>query len=103
MKTLARTLWETLKFEAVCKLLTICLVYPLLHGVYRIYAASEGLNFNSGVASAFSSPAGVVVLLVLAVGAVAFVFWELSTVVRIVALTRHAYQTAAPGGKSPGV
>ena len=67
MKTLARTLWETLKFEAVCKLLTICLVYPLLHGVYRIYAASEGLNFNSGVASAFSSPAGVVVLLVVAV------------------------------------
>lgn len=89
MKTLARTLWETLKFEAVCKLLTICLVYPLLHGVYRIYAASEGLNFNSGVASAFSSPAGVVVLLVVAVGAVAFVFWELSTVVRIVALTRQ--------------
>ena len=89
MKTLARTLWETLKFEAVCKLLTVCLVYPLLHGVYRIYAASEGLNFNSGVASAFSSPAGVVVLLVVAVGAVAFVFWELSTVVRIVVLTRQ--------------
>lgn len=89
METLARTLWETLKFEAVCKLLTVCLVYPLLHGVYRIYAASEGLNFNSGVASAFSSPAGVVVLLVLAVGAVAFVFWELSTVVRIVVLTRQ--------------
>ncbi|HJB36604.1 MAG TPA: hypothetical protein H9942_00870 [Candidatus Acutalibacter ornithocaccae] len=44
-----------------------------------------------------------VVLLVVAVGAVAFVFWELSTVVRIVALTRHTYQTAAPGGKSPGV
>lgn len=94
MKTLARTLWETLKFEAVCKLLTICLVYPLLHGVYRIYAASEGLNFNSGVASAFSSPAGVVVLLVLAVGAVAFVFWELSTVVRIVALTRQGQKFA---------
>ena len=73
----------------MCKLLTICLVYPLLHGVYRIYAASEGLNFNSGVASAFSSPAGVVVLLVVAVGAVAFVFWELSTVVRIVVLTRQ--------------
>ena len=89
MKPLARTLWETLKFEAVCKLLTICLVYPLLYGVYRIYAASEGLNFNSGVASAFSSPAGVVVLLVVAVGAVAFVFWELSTVVRIVVLTRQ--------------
>ena len=64
-------------------------MYPLLHGVYRIYAASEGLNFNSGVASAFSSPAGVVVLLVVAVGAVAFVFWELSTVVRIVVLTRQ--------------
>lgn len=80
---------EILKFEAVCKLLTICLVYPLLYGVYCIYAASEGLNFNSGVASAFSSPAGVVVLLVVAVGAVAFVFWELSTVVRIVALTRQ--------------
>lgn len=94
MKTLARTLWETLKFEAVCKLLTICLVYPLLHGVYRIYAASEGLNFNSGVASAFSSPAGVVVLLVLAVGAVAFVFWELSTVVRIVVLTRQGQKFA---------
>lgn len=94
MKTLARTLWETLKFEAVCKLLTICLVYPLLHGVYRIYAASEGLNFNSGVASAFSSPAGVVVLLVVAVGAVAFVFWELSTVVRIVVLTRQGQKFA---------
>lgn len=94
MKTLARTLWETLKFEAVCKLLTICLVYPLLYGVYRIYAASEGLNFNSGVASAFSSPAGVVVLLVVAVGAVAFVFWELSTVVRIVVLTRQGQKFA---------
>lgn len=94
MKTLARTLWETLKFEAVCKLLTICLVYPLLHGVYRIYAASEGLNFNSGVASAFSSPAGVVVLLVVAVGAVAFVFWELSTVVRIVVLTHQGQKFA---------
>ena len=93
-KTLARTLWETLKFEAVCKLLTICLVYPLLHGVYRIYAASEGLDFNSGVASAFSSPAGVVVLLVVAVGAVAFVFWELSTVVRIVVLTRQGQKFA---------
>ena len=94
MKILARTLWETLKFEAVCKLLTICLVYPLLYGVYRIYAASEGLNFNSGVASAFSSPAGVVVLLVVAVGAVAFVFWELSTVVRIVVLTRQGQKFA---------
>ena len=94
LKTLARTLWETLKFEAVCKLLTICLVYPLLHGVYRIYAASEGLDFNSGVASAFSSPAGVVVLLVVAVGAVAFVFWELSTVVRIVVLTRQGQKFA---------
>lgn len=94
MKTLARTLWETLKFEAVCKLLTVCLVYPLLYGVYRIYAASEGLNFNSGVASAFSSPAGVVVLLVVAVGAVAFVFWELSTVVRIVVLTRQGQKFA---------
>lgn len=94
MKTLARTLWETLKFEAVCKLLTICLVYPLLYGVYRIYAASEGLNFNGGVASAFSSPAGVVVLLVVAVGAVAFVFWELSTVVRIVVLTRQGQKFA---------
>lgn len=58
------------------------------------YAASEGLNFNSGVASAFSSPAGVVVLLVVAVGAVAFVFWELSTVVRIVVLTRQGQKFA---------
>ena len=33
---------EILKFEAVCKLLTICLVYPVLGGIYRIYAASEG-------------------------------------------------------------
>ena len=31
-KTLARTLWERLKFQAVCKLLTVCLVMmsPLL-------------------------------------------------------------------------
>ena len=83
LKTLARTLWETLKFEAVCKLLTICLVYPLLHGVYRIYAASEGLNFNSGVASAFSSPAGVVVLLVVAVRSITYVYWEHPTFVLI--------------------
>ena len=68
---------EILKFEAVCKLLTICLVYPVLGGVYRIYAASEGLNFNSGAAFAFVSPAGVVVLLLVAAAATAFVFWEL--------------------------
>ena len=63
-------------------------------GCTSSYAASEGLNFNSGVASAFSSPAGVVVLLVVAVGAVAFVFWELSTVVRIVVLTRQGQKFA---------
>ena len=38
MKTLPRTLWEVLKFEAVCKLLAICLVYPVLNGVFQIYA-----------------------------------------------------------------
>lgn len=58
MKTLPRTLWEVLKFEAVCKLLAICLVYPVLNGVFQIYAASEGLNFNAGVVSAFLSPPG---------------------------------------------
>lgn len=89
MKSLLRTTGEILKFEAVCKLLTICLVYPVLGGIYRIYAASEGLNFNSGAAFAFVSPAGVVVLLLVAAAATAFVFWELSTVIRIAALTRQ--------------
>ena len=69
MKSLLRTTGEILKFEVVCKLLTICLVYPVLGGVYRIYAASEGLNFNSGAAFAFVSPAGVVVLLLVAAAA----------------------------------
>lgn len=89
MKSLLHTTGEILKFEVVCKLLTICLVYPVLGGVYRIYAASEGLNFNSGAAFAFVSPAGVVVLLLVAAAATAFVFWELSTVIRIAALTRQ--------------
>jgi len=89
VKSLLRTTGEILKFEVVCKLLTICLVYPVLGGVYRIYAASEGLNFNSGAAFAFVSPAGVVVLLLVAAAATAFVFWELSTVIRIAALTRQ--------------
>ena len=68
MKTLPRTLWEVLKFEAVCKLLAICLVYPVLNGVFQIYAASEGLNFNAGVVSAFLSPAGLLVLLAVTAG-----------------------------------
>ena len=89
MKTLPRTLWEVLKFEAVCKLLAICLVYPVLNGVFQIYAASEGLNFNAGVVSAFLSPAGLLVLLAVGAGATAFAFWELSTVIRIAALTRQ--------------
>ena len=89
MKTLPRTLWEVLKFEAVCKLLAICLVYPVLNGVFQIYAASEGLNFNAGVVSAFLSPAGLAVLLAVGAGATAFAFWELSTVIRIAALTRQ--------------
>lgn len=89
MKTLPRTLWEVLKFEAVCKLLAICLVYPVLNGVFQIYAASEGLNFNAGIVSAFLSPAGLAVLLAVGAGATAFAFWELSTVIRIVALTRQ--------------
>ena len=89
MKTLPRTLWEVLKFEAVCKLLAICLVHPVLNGVFQIYAASEGLNFNAGVVSAFLSPAGLAVLLAVGAGATAFAFWELSTVIRIAALTRQ--------------
>ena len=89
MKTLPRTLWEVLKFEAVCKLPAICLVHPVLNGVFQIYAASEGLNFNAGVVSAFLSPAGLLVLLAVGAGATAFAFWELSTVIRIAALTRQ--------------
>lgn len=84
-----RTVWQTLKFEAACKLLAVLLVYPLLNGLFQIYAASEGLNFNAGVVTAFLSPAGVAVLLCVLAGATAFVYWELSTVIRIAALTRQ--------------
>lgn len=90
MKTLPRTVWEVLKFEAVCKLLAVCLVYPLLSGVFRIYATSEGLHFNGGLIPAFLSPAGIVVVVFVALGATAFVYWEISTVIRIAALTRQA-------------
>ena len=89
MKRLLRTIWAVLKFEAVCKLLVICFIYPVLYSIYQIYAASEGLNFNGGVVSAFFSPAGVIVLLLVAAGATVFVFWELTTIVRIAALTRQ--------------
>lgn len=89
MKRLLRTIWAVLKFEAVCKLLVICFIYPVLYSIYQIYAASEGLNYNGGVVSAFFSPAGVIVLLLVAAGATVFVFWELTTIVRIAALTRQ--------------
>lgn len=89
MKTLPRTVWEVLKFEAVCKLLTICLVYPLLSGVFGIYATSEGLHFNGNLVPAFLTPVGLVVIVLVALGATAFVYWEISTVIRIVALTRQ--------------
>ena len=89
MKTLPRTVWEVLKFEAVCKLLTICLVYPVLNGIFQIYAASEGLNFNGNVIGAFLTPAGILVLLAVICGATAFAYWEVSTVIRIAALTRQ--------------
>ena len=89
VKSLARTVWEVLKFEAVCKLFAILLVCPLLNGVFRIYATSEGLHFNGDIVSAFLSPAGAAVLLFVLAGAAAFVYWELSIVIRIAALTRQ--------------
>ena len=89
VKSLARTVWEVLKFEAVCKLFAILLVCPLLNGAFRIYATSEGLHFNGDIVSAFLSPAGAAVLLFVLAGAAAFVYWELSTVIRIAALTRQ--------------
>ena len=58
--------------------------------MFRIYATSEGLHFNGGLIPAFLSPAGIVVVVFVALGATAFVYWEISTVIRIAALTRQA-------------
>ena len=44
-----KALREILRFEAIWKLICLCLVNPLLREVYQTQVAAGGLQFNTGL------------------------------------------------------
>ena len=44
-----KALREILRFEAIWKLVCLCLVNPLLREVYQTQVAAGGLQFNTGL------------------------------------------------------
>lgn len=83
-----RALRETLRFEAVWKLLCLCLFVPLLRALYRSHVASAGLRFNAGLLGMLLDPLRGLLFLGLFFAAAALTLYEYGVVVNIASLCR---------------
>ena len=86
---LRRAVWSVLKFELVWKPLTLVVVSPLLNQIYQTYVSSVGVSFNANVLGTFLNLKGGLIFLALFFAAGLLAFYELSVVIRLVALSRQ--------------
>ncbi len=86
---LKRAVWSVLKFEFVWKLLTLVIISPLFDQIYQTYVSSVGVSFNANVLGTFLNLKGGLIFLALFFAAGLLAFYELSVVIRLVALSRQ--------------
>lgn len=85
-----RALREVVRFEILYKLFILCLVNPVMREIYQTYISSVGVSFNAQIVGIFLNLKGAFIFLLLFFTAAFLIFFELSVVVRIVALCRAA-------------
>ena len=83
-----------LKFELLWKLLTLVVISPLLREIYQTYVSSVGISFNADVLGTFLNLKGALIFLALFFAAGLLAFYELSVVIRLVALARQGEKAA---------
>lgn len=83
-----RALREVVRFEILYKLFILCLVNPVMREIYQTYISSVGVSFNAQIVGIFLNLKGAFIFLLLFFTAAFLIFFELSVVVRIVALCR---------------
>ena len=81
-----RALREVVRFEILYKLFILCLVNPVMREIYQTYISSVGVSFNARIVGIFLNLKGAFIFLLLFFTAAFLIFFELSVVVRIVAL-----------------
>ena len=85
---LRNAVWSVLKFELLWKLVTLVVISPLLREIYQTYVSSVGISFNADVLGTFLNLKGALIFLALFFAAGLLAFYELSVVIRLVALAR---------------
>lgn len=83
-----RALREVVRFEILYKLFILCLVNPVMREIYQTYISSVGVSFNARIVGIFLNLKGAFIFLLLFFTAAFLIFFELSVVIRIVALCR---------------
>ena len=78
-----KALREILRFEAIWKLICLCLVNPLLREVYQTQVAAGGLQFNTGLVWILLDPKQAVLFLLLFLAAAALIFYEYCVLINI--------------------
>ena len=86
---LRNAVWSVLKFELIWKLATLVLISPLLREIYQTYVSSVGVSFNADVLGTFLNLKGALIFLLVFFAAGLLAFYELSVVIRLVALSRQ--------------
>ena len=78
-----KALREILRFEAIWKIVCLCLVNPLLREVYQTQVAAGGLQFNTGLVWILLDPKQAVLFLLLFLAAAALIFYEYCVLINI--------------------
>lgn len=91
---LRNAVWSVLKFELLWKLVTLVVISPLLREIYQTYVSSVGISFNADVLGTFLNLKGALIFLALFFAAGLLAFYELSVVIRLVALARQGEKAA---------
>ena len=91
---LRNAVWSVLKFELLWKLVTLVVISPLLREIYQTYVSSVGISFNADVLGTFLNLKGALIFLALFFAAGLLAFYELSVVIRLVALARQGEKVA---------
>ena len=91
---LRNAVWSVLKFELLWKLVTLVVISPLLREIYQTYVSSVGISFNADVLGTFLNLKGALIFLALFFAAGLLAFYELSVVIRLVALARQGEEVA---------
>lgn len=91
---LRNAVWSVLKFELLWKLVTLVVISPLLWEIYQTYVSSVGISFNADVLGTFLNLKGALIFLALFFAAGLLAFYELSVVIRLVALARQGEEVA---------